>query len=212
MDARGKAKKTAEPWTYLKREEIPRVLAAMGDNPERFIVQFAVGTGVRLEEQWNIHLVDVEAYGEDPHVRIRYGGSEPSRPGKALPEGAVMSPHGRVLLPCKNGKVRRVPLFGLALDAVREWLKILREYAPDNPHGLLFPRPKGTYAGNDYHPPVWEVPQLQARRKTLEESGVPNATRPALSGAGITRLVRWHDLRHTFGTAAVNGFLCGDHK
>ena len=48
-----------------------------------------------------------------------------------------LSPKGRA----GDKHTRKVPLFGLALDAARAWLKVLPSYAPHNPDGLMFPTP-----------------------------------------------------------------------
>jgi integrase len=198
----GKKAKGDECSTYLEREEITRLLSGMNGNSEKWIVQFAIGTGLRLEEQWTLHLADVHAYGDDPHVMVVNGGTDEEERKR-----------GRIKLKTpKNGDARKVPLFGLALEAAREWLKILPSYAPKNPHGLLFPRKGGTYGDDNYVPSSWRVPHsYKAKRAELERSGHPNACKPALHAAGITRNVRWHDLRHSFGTAAVNGFLVEGH-
>ena len=44
----------------------------------------------------------------------------------------------------KNGKMRRVPLFGVALAAAKRWLDVLPTYAVQNELGLVFPTPSGT--------------------------------------------------------------------
>jgi integrase len=124
-----KQKRTTKSWTYLTREEIPRLLAAFGDDPERWIIQFAIGVGPRSEEQWLIHLDDVHAYGDNPRVEIKYGKYKRDANDRLTFEC------------CKGSGPRTVPLFGLGLDAVREWLKVLPSYAPKNPLRLLFPRP-----------------------------------------------------------------------
>ena len=41
--------------------------------------------------------------------------------------------------PPKNGRARRVPLFGIGLAAMKEWLRLLPSYSPKNPHALAPP-------------------------------------------------------------------------
>ena len=104
------------------------------DGPEVLIVLFAMGTGLRQGEQWNLPLSDVHVKGEHPRVLVRFGSD------------------GR---PPKNGKVRVVPLFGLGLEAARAWLKKLPRYAPKNEHGLMFPTPRGARRQKGKVPAVW---------------------------------------------------------
>lgn len=96
---------------------------------------------------------------------------------------------GKGRLPPKSGKIRTVTLFGDALVAAREWLYVLPTYAPENPQRLVFPSPRGT------------------KRGVGKPLGRGNAFRVALRAAGITRRVRWHDLRHTFCSNLVTGVL-----
>ncbi len=92
-------------------------------------------------------------------------------------------------LPPKSGKIRRVPLFGDGLTAAKEWLAELPAFAPSNPLGLVFPHPKGT------------------RRCVGKPLVFGNQLRRHLVHVGITRRVRWHDLRHTCCTNLVSGVL-----
>lgn len=104
------------------------------------------------------------------------------------------SPHvfvrfGSKNLPPKSGKTRRVPLFGDGLVAARAWLDVLPSFAPHNPECLAFPSRLGT------------------RRGVGKPLGRGDAFPRALRAAGITRRVRWHDLRHTFCSNLVTGVL-----
>ena len=138
-----------------------RLLHAIRE-PERWIVAFAMGTGLRKGEQWALRLEDVKADNATPHVVVRF-----SRPG----------------FPTKGGQPRRVPLFGLGLDAARAWLATLDRYAP-NPHALMFPSGRGRHRHAQNACRGWER---------------------ALRLLGLTK-TRWHDLRHTAGTSLVNGW------
>jgi integrase len=167
--------KVPEEWP-LKPDEMKKLATALGDNPERWIVWFAIGTGMRQGEMWNLHVEDVHANGKQPYVNVRFGSK------------------GR--LP-KNRKMRKVPLFGVGLEAAREWLKVLPKYAPTNPDGLMFPTP--------YQP---EQKNKTGRRRheggALRYAGkVPVAWKDAKVVLG--RRVWWHLLRHTCATA----LLCG---
>lgn len=89
--------------------------------------------------------------------------------------------------PPKSGKIRTVPLFGDALHAMREWLAVLPSYARRNPEGLAFPGPEG------------------ARRRP-GKLGTSDRFRGYLRAVGISRPVRWHDLRHTCASSLVAGW------
>ncbi len=156
---------TEEKWTYLDQKEQAAVLAAVTD-AERPCVTFAMWTGLRQSEQWCLRLVDVHAQEAEPHVVVRFG-----KNGKAT----------------KNGKIRKVPLFGLGLDAVKEQLKWLK--GKTNTHGLLFPTIKGE------------------RR----QEGAPDDWHAWLTKAAVKRRVRWHDLRHTCASSLISGWR-GGHR
>ena len=160
---------TKEKWAFLTIEE-QKTIARCKAIPfaDRLAIRFAVGTGLRQGEQFNLHLRDLHTGVDDPHVFVRYGSA-----GK----------------PPKSGKTRRVPLFSDALVAARLWLYELAYYAPNNPHALAFPSPRG------------------GRRSVGKPLGRGNVLRDHLAAAGITRRVRWHDLRHTAATNLVTGVL-----
>ena len=86
-------------------------------------------------------------------------------------------------------KTRTVPLMADGLIAAREWLYLLAEYAPENPHRLVFP----------YH--------TGSRRTVGKPLGHGAKLKRHLVHVGITRRVRWHDLRHTFCSNLVTGVL-----
>ncbi|HVW30129.1 MAG TPA: site-specific integrase, partial [Polyangiaceae bacterium] len=162
-----------EEWP-LKPAEQAILRAAVGDDPEWWIIQFAAGTALRQGEQWNLHLADVHLEGARPYVYVRFGSK------------------GR--LP-KNKKPRKVPLFGIGLEAAREWLKVLPKYAPHNPLGLMFPTPYRAPAAGG---------KRRARGGALRgQAKVPKAWTRAKGALG--RPVWWHLLRHTTATA----LLCG---
>jgi integrase len=157
----------------LNAKEQALVGELLADDPERHIVDFAMGTGLRQGEQWNLHLDDVHVDDPEAHVWVKFGSKG-------------YSP--------KNRKFRRVRLFGCALDAARAWLTLLPEYAPHNPHSLMFPTParkpvagkRGARGGGRRTkgkvPPCW----LKVK-------------------AALGRFVCWHHLRHTCATS----LLCG---
>ncbi len=109
---------------YLTLDEQNALIAGIA-GPEKWIVAFALGTGVRQGEQWNLHIRDVDLVNR--RVTIRYGGFR---------KGKLRTP--------KNGKSRVVELFGIGLLAAREWLAALPSYAKANPLGLMFPTERGS--------------------------------------------------------------------
>lgn len=96
---------------------------------------------------------------------------------------------GKKDLAPKSGKVRRVTLFGDSLVVSKEWTFQIADFAPDNPLGLAFPTSRGF------------------RRPVGKPLGAGYALKRHLAHVGITRRVRWHDLRHTFCSNLANGTL-----
>lgn len=113
---------TKEKWAYLTLDE-QQMLAACGPIPlaDRLAIRFAIATGLRQGEQFNLELTDLHV-GASPHVLVRFG-------SKGLPP--------------KSGKIRKVPLFGDGLAAAREWLELLPSFCPSNPERLVFPTATG---------------------------------------------------------------------
>ncbi len=176
---------TDEKWDILSPEEQTKFLRCAAV-PEwaRFMVGFAIGTGLRQGEQWNLELRDLHVKGADPHVVVRFGSK-----GK-LP---------------KNGRVRRVPLFGLGLEAARGWLALLPKYAPKNPMRLVFPGPTGARRGIGAPCLSKKVTTVDGEAKTVKVTKV-ELFPVWLEAAGIKRHLRWHDMRHTCGSSLVAGW------
>jgi len=162
-------------WTYLRPAEISRLIAI--DDPERCVIAFAIGTGLRLSEQWSLKLEDVHTDGDEPHIIVRFGGRDK---------------------PTKTGKPRRVELFGIALDAAREWIAGLDQFLTSprgktkyrNQAGLMFPSMRGAYRREKKPPRHWA--------RWLKECSITGAT-----GDRVT----WHSLRHTCASALVSGYF-----
>jgi len=154
--------RTHEPWTYLNPEEQTKLLAAVPE-PDRLMVAFAIGTGLRQGEQWSLRWRDVDLAKME--ITVRYGSE-----GK----------------PTKSGKIRRVPIFGLALDAITAHLL-----------GTTTPRRS---------PPLADGVVFPALRGDRRQKGEPDAWKAWVAAAGIARNVRWHDLRHTCASSLVAGW------
>jgi len=166
-----------EEWP-LKPQEQRAIVDVLKDSPERWILLFAMGTGLRQGEQWNLHTADVHLdAAEGAYVNVRFGSK------------------GR---PPKNGRSRKVPLFGMGLEAARSWLACLPAYAPSNPEGLMFPtpyRPKEPKSGR-------RGQKGGARRQVGK---TPRAWKDVKRALGPGRALWWHLLRHT----AATSLLCG---
>lgn len=165
---------TREKWAFLTVEE-QRLLAACGAIPyaDRLMMRISIGTGMRQGEFRHLEIPDFVVDGDDPHVLIRIAGRR--KTGEKLPP--------------KSGKRRRVPLFGDALVAAREWLAQLPAYAPHNPEALVFPTRSGT---------------LRQQGKPLGRSGTVRR-HYAAAGVKLRPHLHWHALRHTFASNLVSG-------
>ncbi len=172
---------------YLDAKEQPKFLATWDDTQldfdsneraEKWIAAVGLGTMLREREQWCMHLHDVHV-GQDeeqPRIEVRYGSYDPIKQRFRAPKGRK-----------GEKKMRTVPLFGLALDAMRTWLAILPTYAEKNPIGLVFPTKRGCLRVKP--PRTW--------KRVVEAYGVVPR---------IGRTMWWHLLRHTGASSLVSGW------
>lgn len=109
--------RAAEPWTWLTPAELERLVAAL-PSPERHLVAFAAGSGLRAGELVALQLADVHADA----IVVRYGA-----PGR----------------PTKTRRIRRVPLLPLARAALVAWRA--ETAGRPNPLGLAFPGSHGAH-------------------------------------------------------------------
>lgn len=152
-------KRTKEPWTWLTTDEQAKLLENV-PVPERYMVQFAIGSGLRAGELVGLELADVS----DTTIVVRYGNKNHEA--------------------TKTGKLRRVPMFGVARGAWKKWLAALPTYSKKNPRGLAFPRVRGGWR-DSHHFFAWS----QWKKWT----------------SAIPRKLRFHDLRHTCASSLVSG-------
>lgn len=169
-----------ETW-YLDLSDQKRMLAIFDTlkdtrRREKWIVAFALGTGLRFGELACLHLADVHVNGAEPHVVVRYGSWDAEKKRFRSPKG-------------KKGekRTRIVPLFGLALDAAKAWLAQLATYASENPLGLMFPTERGALRRKP--PRSWPA--------IVEEFGVISR---------IGEKPWWHLLRHACATSLLCGW------
>lgn len=146
--------RTHEGWTYLDPDEQLSLLRAV-DSDEWHAVAFAMSTGLRNSEQWSLRKADIDM--DSRIITVRYGGKD---------------------LSTKSGKIRRVPMIDLALEAA--------SIALEGPSAFAFPAPR--------------------TRKRRAAKSHPSRWGRWLERAGITRRVRWYDLRHTCATSLIAGW------
>lgn len=168
-------RETKDKLCYLSMDE-QQALAKCEAIPyaDRVAIRFAIGTGLRQGEQFALRIEDVHVDDAEPFVFVRYG-----------------SP----FLPPKSGKARRVPLFGDGLSSAKEAVELARVVFTKNPHGLVFPTPKGSFRG---------VGKPLGRAKVRGKNIC--AWKEALRLAGVQDH-KWHSLRHTAATNLVTGAL-----
>lgn len=174
------AAEDSDAWTYLSPEEQAALLACPAiPAHDRLAIAVMLGAGLRVGELAALRLVDVSV-GEEPRVVVRFG----SPPAKGKPAG-----------PTKTGKTRIVPLFGVALAAMREWLELLPAWCPRNRSGAAFPAPRGGFRSSSW---------LYFTKGKGSAGRTPWSR--YLAAAGIARRVRVHDLRHTCAASLVSGW------
>lgn len=162
--------RTDDTSTELTLDELAALFWS-ADDEGKHLVAFAAGTGMRSGELRSATVECFELECERPAVWVRYGS-----PG----------------LPCKAGRVRRLPLFGFALEAARSWA---RSYQPKE-SSRHEPRPWKYFFGT-------KTGAARQRGKIVERE----KWKAWLAAAGIKRRVRWHDLRHTCATLLLHGEL-----
>jgi integrase len=163
-------------WTYLTLAEIARLEACVGI-PENYrtVYLIAIYTGLREGELWGLHWRDVDLTSARPELVVRF-----SRRGAP-----------------KNGRVRRVPLLGRAVELFTAWRKL----APKSEEGLVFPTRTGEMRSRgddarwaDYHAPMMR----EGRRVSVRCEGQSKKLR-------LGRPARFHDLRHTCASHLIMG-------
>jgi integrase len=172
-----------EGW-YLDANDQREFLASWDDlaSPkrrlEKWIVAFALATGLRHGELRCLHLKDVMLDGPEPHVVVHYGSYDAKQKRFRSPKG-------------KKGekKSRVVPLWGPGLEAATAWMASLSAYAKHNPLGLMFPTERGKLRGRSKTPRSWNA--VVASFRSIPRLG---------------RRIWWHLLRHTTASSMIAGW------
>lgn len=162
---------TVQRWSYLTRAEQRQIVGCCVLPLElKLPVMFAWSTGLRQGEQMNLEIPDLIVDGPNPRVIVRYSNMHK---GKKAPP--------------KNKKIREVALSDEALAASKLWLELLPSFAPENPHGLVFPLSYGS------------------RRHQGKPLGRDVTIHDVYRIAGVKprRGLHWHALRHTFASNCV---------
>ncbi|MGH7282826.1 MAG: tyrosine-type recombinase/integrase, partial [Polyangiaceae bacterium] len=158
-----------QPDWYLTPQEQEVLLRATPEGNDRRMVAVAIGTGLRLRELLCLHLDDIHVEASEPYIEVRFGSWDAGKKRFRPPKGRT-----------GEKKPRIVPLFGLALAAVKAQLADMPER---NKYRLAFP---SRWGGRRTHPPKsWNL------------------------APGIVRLRRqpwWHLLRHACASSLVNGW------
>ena len=172
-------KKTTETHGLALRPQQQQALIQAVDGPEKWIVAFAIYTGLRAWELCSLHWEDV-TLGKEPHIWVRYGG-----PPKKLANGKEEWPS------TKGGEPRKVPLIPAAEQALRNWRKSSKDWFRE-PAGIR--RDYLVFPAREY--------QLRSGTHVLRWE----KWKKAIERAGIPASMRWHDLRHTCGTSLLHGW------
>lgn len=166
---------TREKWAYLTAPEQKLLFACEKiPNEYRLMMRISIGTGMRQGELRHLEIQDMVLTGPRPHVLIRIA-SRRKKTGEKLPP--------------KSGKKRKVPLFGDALTAAKEWRAQLETYCPSNPENLVFPTPGGAH---------WQQGKMFGRSDSTRQYY-------ALAGIKLRPHLHWHAQRHTYATNLVSG-------
>lgn len=148
---------TDEKWRVIDPDAQLRLLRSVA--PEEWpAVAAMLGLGFRNSEQWRLRWEDVDMDARLVTVRYSVKG-----------------------LKTKSGKIRKLPLFGLALEAFRA-----AEHSRKGGCEYVFPSPR--------------------TNKRRADSSNPTRWEKWTGAAGVDPAFRWYDLRHTCATSLLAGW------
>jgi integrase len=116
-----KENRVDEGWSVLSLDELARVLEA-APIPERYMIEVAAWTGMRLGELCALETSDVHLDAAVPHIVVRYGAAGHK--------------------PTKSGRPRTIPLVQPAIEAFRKWTTACESWVEWKRH-LVFPTKRG---------------------------------------------------------------------
>ncbi len=175
VELEGRDETTEEAWTYLSLDEIALVTGDKVEKRPRSIFAFAIFSGLREGELFGLHWEDVV-------------GLDTKKPEVIVRH----SWRGTT----KAGRVRRLPLLPMAA-------RVLREIAPLEADrvGPVWPSDDGQPHREGYDAGWADKPWVQQTKK----GPVRKVAKGWKRRVGITRDVRFHDLRHTCASHLVSG-------
>lgn len=106
---------TKDNWTWLSIDEQTELLEGISTE-EKFIVQFAIWTGLRKMELFALRAIDVHRDSPSPFIVVRYGSADG---------------------PTKTRKIRRIPMLPGAIDAWDCWTATMQRRIDAT--GIAFP-------------------------------------------------------------------------
>jgi integrase len=185
---------TEDELTYLSLDEQKALVGCEAIPYEhRVAIRFAIGTGLRQGEQFNLRIADLHVDGDDPYVHVRFG-----------------SPN----LPPKSGKLRKVPLFDDGLLAAREALELARTIYPANPVQLVFPTPTGKHRGigkplgrskvDGKHVCAWKAALKTAGVRDIKWHALRHTTATNLVTGALGRRWTLEEIQPLMGHSAIN--------
>lgn len=171
---------------FLTAEEVEVIAAAMSETTHGALVRFMAWTGLRTGEVSGLNVGDVDLMRRTLTVRRTAYRDK----GNAWREDTP-----------KSGKGRTVPLMPWITDDLRALLAI-----HPNRNDASAPLWPGAHVGGHTHG-TGDGPAsgaLDWSSRWEPATFRRNRFKPALTGAGVTRTVRLHDLRHSFASLCAS--------
>jgi integrase len=169
----------AAQYDFYSPEEVWTLVRAAADDQDGALYLTAAFTGLRMGEVLALRWRDVDFEAE----AIRVLGSVDHRAGVGVP---------------KSGKGRTVPM---VIDVATALARLGQRERFTSPDDFVFPSETGGYMDNSALRRRYKVAQRQTHAEACRFRAEAEAE--CTCSAGV-RPLRFHDLRHTFGSIAVN--------